>query len=74
MNNTENNEIKDDLEYIDITNVHQNTEDIDAPEQESGGFSSKMIHLIFGFALIIIIGLIIYKFWTWGTVVIGVID
>lgn len=69
MNNTENNEIKDDLEYIDITNVDQNTKDIDAPEQESGGFSSQMIHLIFGFALIIIIGLIIYKFWTWGTVV-----
>jgi len=32
-------------------------------------FKHNLIHLIFGVALIIIIGLIIYKFWNWGTVV-----
>lgn len=69
MSNTENNDINDDLEYIDLTPTPSDSEDDDTATQMSGIRSAKMVHLLFGVIIALIIGVIIYKLWNWGTVV-----
>lgn len=69
MSNTENNEIKDDLEYIDLNDTPSDDEDNETESQETKSTSSKVIHILFGAIIAVIIGIIIYKLWNWGTVV-----
>ena len=69
MSNTENNEFKDDLEYIDLNDTPSDDQDSEAETQKAKSASSRMIHILFGAVIAVIIGIIIYKLWNWGTVV-----
>ena len=55
MSNTENNEFKDDLEYIDLNDTPSDDQDSEAETQEPKSASSKMIHILFGAVIAVII-------------------
>lgn len=65
MNNIENNDVNDDLEYIDLSDEMLNSEEniTEAP------IASKKFHIFFGIILALIVVIIVYKLWNWGTIV-----